>query len=580
MKVATYFALSVGTIGNANGLLMGMPAIISSVPANLTVGMKCHDLKPGETREASERFGCWILANGNTFFGATDIYTDLSESMPRVKNKLYDNKGMADSVRSGCFTITSLNGDVSLDKYSFSSLAGYSRRVQESTKLAVSAKASYLLSSVSASYNSAQDSENKVNSRFSYAKAHIRSEIQLGKVKNNCMGTKMSSFITEGSRQLWEAVKENPDDIDLARSFNAHFRVLHPDEWIIGGIHKFELTSTISSTSTFNSESMSRGVAAAANVGFGAFSVGVSTSMERAFKTETSNSRMTTITQTSEAGAWPCEGASGLLKNFQNLTIEEYGRQKKLCQDEFENKFESWTPYKTSGYSSTLDIMMTPSDRLENPDLEDKLARALHDQNVKCNPVKIRGFRIIRNTSTPTKNYIYNLAGCDPICRFEQGSPSLVFERVSGTLQKKMYLVHNVTHPAYNNTAYLALTVYVDGRIVALPRNLKNPYQTMFGYNETNQAFTFTLRNGTPPIQTFPLPEYYKDETGLPGWQFFLDSDAHFIGTNSTQKDDIHQKTFLLHVNGVRSSMDGKEIELCEPEASSVESSSENHPTN
>eukprot|EP00516_Mucochytrium_quahogii_P006496 CAMPEP_0203748870 /NCGR_PEP_ID=MMETSP0098-20131031/3632_1 /ASSEMBLY_ACC=CAM_ASM_000208 /TAXON_ID=96639 /ORGANISM=" , Strain NY0313808BC1" /LENGTH=733 /DNA_ID=CAMNT_0050637765 /DNA_START=2273 /DNA_END=4472 /DNA_ORIENTATION=- len=567
MKSIVYFGLGVCIVGNTNGLsLAGMEAITSSLPENLTKSMRCPDLP----KDNSTRLGCLIMNWGDLLFGSVDATADLSDRSPSVTNRLYDPAGMAQSVRDGCFSLTALNGDVSPDQYSYSSLSEYKSTVESRSSFSGSMEVSYFLSSMSSSYNHAQTNENQVNKKFSYAKAHAGREIQMAKIKNTCMGTSMSKYMNTASLKLWEDLKENSDDPDVLRAFNSHFRALQPNEWIIGGISWVELTSTISSKSTFDSDAMSRGITAAAGVKFGGFGASASVEMTKAFENQTSKSGMTIITTVQEDNVWPCESGPNLLTL--ERSSKQYSQEKNACLDEFVNNFESWTPYKTSGYTSSLGVLMQPVDLRNHPGLEKKVAKALYDQTVTCHPVRVRGFRISRISTTPTgKSFTYNLASCNPYCRFEQGSHSLVFERVSGQRGKSSYLVHNVTDPNYNYTSRIALQVAPDGRLYTnyfVPEYRSNN-QNAFGYNESREAFTFTSW-GTP-LKTYPNPLKYVDETGLGGYQYFLDSDARFIGTNLTDPEELNQHTFLLHVNGIRSAMTEQRIELCEPKPNQIQ---------
>mmetsp|Transcript_16462 Transcript_16462/g.35922 ORF Transcript_16462/g.35922 Transcript_16462/m.35922 type:complete len:585 (-) Transcript_16462:107-1861(-) len=559
----------------ATGRAQNVKATISSLPKNLTAAHKCYDVRPGENRTKSQRLGCWILANGKSFFGSTDITADLSAPMPKVMNTLYNNEGMANAVRDGCFSLIGTNGEVSINRYKFSSLDSYISSVRDSTNIDVSGKVGYLLSSVSASYTSSQINSKEVASEFSYSKAHVRAEIEFGKVQNNCFGNDMQKYVSRDAMALWEQVKADPSDMGAVRAFNDQFRVFHPDEWTIGGVRTFELTATIYSDSVFDSDAMTQAISAAANVQYGPVSAEVTSSMEKSFNSQVNKTSMKTSTQSSQSGVWPCNGGPDLLSNFSKLSTAEIARQTTICRKEFEDDFESWSPYKITGYSSTIDLVMNATDRSENKNLQKELAVALHDENVKCSPVKVRGFRIVRNsTASSGKSYVYSLGNClstingyaPSNCRFEQGKASLMFERVTGVYGRHGYLIHNITDPNYTGNATGILAVSKDGHVYG-DRYWRygNVWQN-FGYEAARKAFTFTAFSWSQALNVFPNSTFTRDPLiGRDTATYLLNSDATFVGTNTTNPDILNQKDELLHVNGIRASLDGKDIDLCEP---------------
>mmetsp|Transcript_16461 Transcript_16461/g.35920 ORF Transcript_16461/g.35920 Transcript_16461/m.35920 type:complete len:577 (-) Transcript_16461:40-1770(-) len=554
----------------ATGRAQNVKATISSLPKNLTAAHKCYDVRPGENRTKSQRLGCWILANGKSFFGSTDITADLSAPMPKVMNTLYNNEGMANAVRDGCFSLIGTNGEVSINRYKFSSLDSYISSVRDSTNIDVSGKVGYLLSSVSASYTSSQINSKEVASEFSYSKAHVRAEIEFGKVQNNCFGNDMQKYVSRDAMALWEQVKADPSDMGAVRAFNDQFRVFHPDEWTIGGVRTFELTATIYSDSVFDSDAMTQAISAAANVQYGPVSAEVTSSMEKSFNSQVNKTSMKTSTQSSQSGVWPCNGGPDLLSNFSKLSTAEIARQTTICRKEFEDDFESWSPYKITGYSSTIDLVMNATDRSENKNLQKELAVALHDENVKCSPVKVRGFRIVRNSTTSSgKTYVYNLGNClapSSKCRFEKGRASLVFERVAGRYGKHGYDIHNIASPNYTGDATAALTVSKDGHLYGASWAQKS-FKQNFGYDSSRKAFTFTAFGKEQALSVFPNSRFTFDhKLGVNTATYSLNSDATFVGTNTTDPNILNQTDELLHVQGIRASLDGTGIDLCEPE--------------
>mmetsp|Transcript_2269 Transcript_2269/g.3315 ORF Transcript_2269/g.3315 Transcript_2269/m.3315 type:complete len:100 (+) Transcript_2269:319-618(+) len=89
-----------------------------------------------------------------------------------------------------------------------------------------------------------------------------------------------------------------------------------------------------------------------------------------------------------------------------------------------------------------------------------------------------------------------------------------------------------------------------------------------FRYEKTNAAFSVFSPNpwGDYGITSFPLAYPYTiPGTSRKGFQFFLNSDAQQIGTNTTEKAILEQDIYLEAVKGVRSSLDKQTIELCNP---------------
>mmetsp|Transcript_9258 Transcript_9258/g.17506 ORF Transcript_9258/g.17506 Transcript_9258/m.17506 type:complete len:590 (+) Transcript_9258:157-1926(+) len=565
---------------------VGMPALVSQLPdlefINLD-SMKCREPPSGTTFSMNQRLGCWILANGKTFFASPAITADLSSALPKMDNMLYNSTGMYEAARRGCFSLTGMNGDVERNKYSYSSLDGYKSQVTHAANLDVSGKASYMMSAVSASYTSGQDSEKKVNSKFSYAKSHIRSEIKMGKVTNNCIGNRMQQFIKPSALELWNDILKSPHDLTKIGSFNSQFRALHADTWLLGGIAYAELKVTILDGSSFDSEAMAKGVKAAADVKIGGVGIDITGEMKNAFKKETENSTMTTESNTAEGGVAPCEPIYRMLRGF-DLTPEEYGALKAQAAELFVRDFESWTPIQVIGYTSTLNMMLTAGDRLNNPGLGAILGKALHEANVKCMRVKVQGYRLIRNSTTASgKSYVYTLNCGDDFgpwktnyCRFEQGSSTpVILERGSGngTSNLNSYSLHYVSRPDYVSgvpTADLTLCGHPTRRLCAAGRQLGLPEELLqsFRYNDTSAAFSVVSPDpkANHGITSFPGPAKYNiPNTSRMGYHFFLNSDAQLMGTWTSSEDILNQHTYFEAVKGVRSSIDGQRTDLCIP---------------
>mmetsp|Transcript_5539 Transcript_5539/g.9888 ORF Transcript_5539/g.9888 Transcript_5539/m.9888 type:complete len:613 (-) Transcript_5539:14-1852(-) len=593
--------------GTSNAMMRaGMPALVSALPEDESQidpeSLQCRDLREGQTRSDNERLGCWILANSNEFFGTPEIGTDLSAALPKVSNVLYDRQGMFNAVREGCFNLVSANGQVERNKYSYSTVEGYKANVESSTSIDISGKGKYLLSTVSASYTSSQDTERKVNNKFSYAKAHVRSELQIGKVYNSCMENSMQKHISSSSRELWEALKANPDDEYILRAFNAHFRTLQTDSWTLGGIYSYDMKTTILENSELDSVAMAKGMEAAASVKFGSFGVDVSTKMSEAFDRETENTKMTTKSEFFDAGISPCPEMAILLRD--NITDKDtINRYMIKINDAFQDNFETWTPYKSVGYTSTLDMLLTAEDRERFPNLETKLGQALHDENVRCNPVRMRGFRLIRNkTEGEDETLTLNCAKPDPssrneaLCRFERGvSTPVVLERTSGDYgmyKQHAYLIHYVGEKDYvQGEAQALLTICKGaghiGQLCAVEYDpVLNSLGTMsngtFGYNQESNAFTYTgydqsqfvaARKKEPVARNLNLRRKgghtQNPVTNIWGYHYFLDRDSQFIGTDTSDPNVPalgNQHTYLVHVNGIRSSLDGSDTVLCDNE--------------
>uniref|UniRef100_A0A7S2RJY7 Uncharacterized protein n=1 Tax=Mucochytrium quahogii TaxID=96639 RepID=A0A7S2RJY7_9STRA len=521
------------------------------------------------------------------FFGTPEIGADLSAALPKASVVLYDAKGMYNAVKDGCFTLAP-EERTDTKAYSFSTVQGYKTAAKSASNIEVSGKGEYLVSSVSASYTSSQDTEQKVNNQFSYAKAHVKSELQIATVVNNCMGAGrgMAKYMTESSRMLWRALKADPDNQDIARAFNEHFRALQTSKWSLGGLYAYDMKVTLMENSELDTEAMDKGIKAAANIKVGAYGAEMELEMSKAFTRETEKTSMKTKFDFVDTGIAPCPELATFLRTNRTDKSELEKKIKKAFQDDF----QAWTPHRSIGYTSSLEMMLAAEGGGSDSNLQAKLAQALFEENVSCNQVKVRGFRLIRNltegedgtlTLTCKKPNPNNVP--QALCKFERGAGEIVLERTSGDygmLNQHTFLIHYVGSKDYHGVAEGILSLCkgndLHGHLCAVKYDVSFGTSTFgtFGYNGTHDAFTYTgyaqtefknaahRENVAEKLNLQPEGEYYRNsDTRLYGYHYFLNRDARFVGHSPGHAENQH--TYLQHVNGIRPSIDGTSPVLC-----------------
>jgi len=72
----------------------------------------------------------------------------------------------------------------------------------------------------------------------------------------------------------------------------------------------------------------------------------------------------------------------------------------------------------------------------------------------------------------------------------------------------------------------------------------------------------------TKPVQCLSESNLYLDPSiRRKAATYLLNSDATFVGTNTTNSDTLNQNEEMIPVNGIRAFLEGTGVDLCEPTA-------------